>query len=88
MLDNKRVIVYAVGMKPKFCRKGAEKMGQVISAQTAAEMAGVRVETIWKWCRRGLIDAESDGRGTPWRITINETFLKKCKPKSKGGTPQ
>lgn len=44
----------------------------MLGTSAAAEILGVSRDTVSKWCREGVLDAEHDGEGCPWRISESE----------------
>lgn len=44
----------------------------MLGTSAAAEILGVSRDTVSKWCREGVLDAEQDGAGRPWRIAESE----------------
>lgn len=44
----------------------------MLGTSAAAEILGVSRDTVSKWCRDGVLDAEHDGEGRPWRISESE----------------
>ena len=48
-------------------RKDNEFMG----TSEAAERWGVSRECVARWCRQGVIVAEQDEKGKPWRIPVD-----------------
>ena len=50
-----------------------------MGTKEAAERWGYTQSTVSKWCREGLIKAEQDAQGSPWRIPKDTECPKKIK---------
>ena len=44
-------------------------MSSAMGTREASEKWGYTPETIRKWCKKGLLDANQDKPGSPWHIT-------------------
>ena len=52
-----------------------------MGTKEASEKWGYSQETIRKWCQAGLLDANQDGKGSPWHIPKNAKCPKQIKKK-------
>ena len=58
-------------------------MSDAMGTREASEKWGYTPETIRKWCKAGLLDANQDSPGSPWHIPKDAICPKPIK-KTKG----
>lgn len=62
-------------------------MSDAMGTKEASEKWGYSAETIRKWCKTGLLDANQDSPGSPWHIPKDAVCprpVKTKKSKQKG----
>ena len=56
-------------------------MSDSMGTKEASEKWGYSQETIRKWCKKGLLDANQDEESSPWHIPQNAKCPKQIKNK-------